>query len=251
MGLLERIQAANARFPVDEAEKYAVLTTCGELLAEYRACPAPPHDLTYAVIRMLRHQRKYPEALELMRRRRPALPGKDREVAFYELELHYLSGDRAGGDRLLAGFEGTGSMRPSWKRSIAKLRHRFEADAAWRELARLERALGHREVSLTAADLAHFRKVLPGPNQALEVFSFVRDRLDRLDALQPSGRPHDLSAVSKYHCARLIACSGFGWSGSGAVASFLSQHAEVSMPFGMAELGYLQGRADREGFFAF
>lgn len=249
--LLERVLACNAQFPVNEDGKYVLLSACEQQLAAYRLADGPDDALTYAVIRMLRHMRRHPEALALMQQRRPHLPEKAREVEFYELELHYLCGDRAGGDRLLQRFETGGKLRPSWKRSIERLRGRFENAAAWQELARLERALGALETTLEPRHLALLRTALPAANQALEVFCFLRDRLALLARLGPGPQQADLAAFDAYHRARLIACAGFGWSGSGAVAAFLSQHAQVGMPFGMAELGYLQGRGDREGFFAF
>ncbi|QJW84518.1 hypothetical protein HK414_14830 [Ramlibacter terrae] len=146
--LLERVQACNARFPVTEDGKYALLSDCEQQWEAYRGEAQPDHALTYAVIRMLRHMRRHPEALALMQQRRPRLADKEREVAFYELELHYLCGDQAGGDRLLMDFEAGGKLRPSWKRSIERLRARFENAAAWQELARLERALGSLETTL-------------------------------------------------------------------------------------------------------
>ena len=247
--LLDRVLANHKLFPVRESEKYNVHLASCRLLAEYERIAQPSDELTYAVIRMLRYLKRQREAMELMQRRRPHIPDKSREIDFYEVELHYHGGDRAAGDRLLEKFlSASPKLRPSWKKSLEKIQRRYRLADAWSDLARLESGLSDlvQEVELDA-HLALLRNILASGNEAVQVILFIRDRLAALRAMAAPRERVDLGVFAKYHKARLICASGFGWSGSGAAAAFLSQHASVSTPFGMSELGYIQGRSGRDG----
>jgi len=250
--LLARVLANNASFPVRESEKFNVHSASDRLLAEYEALEAPSDELTYAVIRMLRYLKRHRAAMLLMQRRRPRIAAKDREIDFYELELHYHGGERAEGDRLLAQFLATGrKMRPSWKKSIEKIQRRHALEDVWAELALVENAFA--ELALDVDLGVHvplLAKILPEGNEALQVMLFVRDRLTALRTL-PSAGACNPGAFSGFHGASLVFACGFGWSGSGAVSAFLSQHKGVATPFGLSELGYLQGRSGREGILSF
>lgn len=250
--LLERVLATNTLFPVRESEKYNVHSGALRLLQEYQQLAQPPDELSYAVIRMLRYLKRHRAAMELMQHRRPRVAAKAREIDFYELELHYHGGERAEGDRLLAQFLASGrKMRPSWKRSIEKIHRRHALEDVWAELGVLENALAGLALDVDlGVHVQLLANILTEGNEALQVMLFVRDRLAALRAL-PSVGAHDPRAFAAFHRSRLIFACGFGWSGSGSVSAFLSQHKDVATPFGLSELGYLQGRSHREGILPF
>ena len=252
MTLLERVLANNARFPVDEAAKFRAHTESDALLAEYATVESPPDELTYAVIRLLRYLKRHRAALELMQRRRPHIPAKAREIDFYEMELHYHGGERAQGDLLLETLQAGGArLRPSWTRAIEKIRRNLALEDTWAELARVEGRIADLAIDIDlGVHLPLLQAVMPEPNRALEVLLFVRQRMAVLRGLSPATVPREPS-LPGYHVATLLFACGFGWSGSGAVAGFLSQRRQVTLPFGSSELGYLQGRFGREGFLAF
>lgn len=252
MTLLERVLANNARFPVDEAQKFRVHTESDALLAEYATLETPPDELTYAVIRLLRYLKRNRAALELMQQRRPHIAARAREIDFYEMELHYHGGERAQGDRLLHRLQSGGAkLRPSWTRAIEKIQRKLALEDTWAELARVEERLADLDIDVDlTVHLPLLQAVLPEPNRALEVLLFVRQRIAVLRDLSPAIVARGPGLPGHQAATLLFAC-GFGWSGSGAVAGFLSQHRQVTLPFGSSELGYLQGRFGREGFMAF
>ncbi|QJW84519.1 hypothetical protein HK414_14835 [Ramlibacter terrae] len=93
--------------------------------------------------------------------------------------------------------------------------------------------------------------MLTAPNQALEVHGFLRDRLALLAKLGPGApraRPLRVRPVppGTAHRLRRLRLVGLGRRGGLPVAARAGQPAP-----GFAELGYLQGRGDRAGFFAF
>lgn len=252
MSLLERVLEINTCFPVKESEKFSVTTAADKLLQEYRDEPDPSHELTYAVIRLYRYLKQYKAAFALMVNRRPVIKEKAREIDFYETELHFLCGERSHAEQLLAKLEAGGKLRPSWKRSLDKIRARFDSEGVWDELAELEQGIARLQFNANLEEhLEILKGVLPAPNDAMEVLLFVRDRIDALNAIAPGTAQADPALFDKYHVGHLIFTCGFSWSGSGAVSCFLSQHKAVTQPFGMSELGYIQGRSGRKGIFPF
>ncbi|MGV3572000.1 MAG: hypothetical protein ACO1PB_15495 [Ramlibacter sp.] len=252
MPLLSQVLELNARFPAPESERFALTTAADTALAAYAGEPEPTPELTFAVILLLRSLKRYDEALALMQQRRPVLAERAREIDFYEMELHFLAGRAADGERLLGLFEGAGPMRPSWRRSLATIRDRGSAEAAGAELAALEEAIAELRAGVDAqAHMPLLETVTRDRTEAIAALRFVQDRLDLLQALDAPAAAADLAVFDKHHVGRLLFTCGFSWSGSGAVSGFLSQHKSVTMPFGMSELGYLQGRAGRKGVCAF
>jgi len=251
MSLLERVLEINTCFPVKESQKFSVTTAADKLLLEYRDEPEPSHELTYAVIRLYRYLKRYRAAFDLIVERRPQIEEKAREIDFYEMELHFLCGERAHAEELLKKLEAGGKLRPSWKRSIDKIRGRFETEGVWDELAELERGIASFALDVDLEKQVPVLKgALPADNDALEVLLFVRDRMATLRTIV-AGAQADQALFDKYHAGRLIFTCGFSWSGSGAVSCFLAQHKAIAQPFGMSELGYIQGRSGRKGIFPF
>lgn len=250
--LIDRVLAVIARFPVKEAQKYSVRAAAEQVLADYRAEAKPSHELTYAVLRMLRVLKRYPAALELMAQRRPFIEGKAAEIDFLEIELHLRARQREAGEALLTKFLEAGHvLRPRWKRALAKIARKYDALGVRSALEELQQALCELRADVDVdVHLPLLKPAMPAPNQALEVLMFIDGRIRALRRIVPGG-PVDLGAFEKYHCAKLIFTCGFSWSGSGAVSCFLAQHKQVTLPFGSSEMAYLQGRDGRKGIFPF
>ena len=250
--LVDRVLAVIARFPVKEAQKYSVRAAAEQVLADYRAEAEPSHELTYAVLRMLRILKRYPAALELMAQRRPAIEGKAAEIDFFEIELHLRARRREAGEALLKKFLDAGNtLRPGWKRSLAKIARKYDSLAVRSDLEDMQQALCELRADVDLdVHLPLLKAAMPAPNQALEVLLFIHGRISALRRLAP-GAPVDLSVFDKYHRAKLVFTCGFSWSGSGAVSCFLAQHKQVTLPFGTSEMAYLQGRDGRKGLFPF
>ncbi|QJW84512.1 hypothetical protein HK414_14800 [Ramlibacter terrae] len=235
-----------------ESEKFTVTSAAEKLLAEYQQEPEPSPELTYAVIRLYRYLKKPAKAFELMVQRRPVIESLAREIDFYEMELHFACGRREVAEELLEKLVAGGKLRPSWKRSIDKIKQRFESEGVWDELEELEQGLATFQYDVNLGEhLERLSTILRGDNEALEVLLFVQDRLRALRAVEAAAPQADLAPFDKYHVGHLIFSCGFSWSGSGAVSCFPAQHRAVSQPFGMSELGYVQGRSGRKGIFPF
>lgn len=249
--LLERVRAVNDRFPGPEALKFSVRTAAEQVLAEYAAMPEPPGVLSLAVVKLLRHMRKYPEALAVLQARKESPAALHRQFLFLEMVLTFACGNEAQAMDMLSKLESSGKLRPSWKRSIAKMRSRFGRADARKGIKELERGMQTLEcVPDVDTHLPLMKGRYRNGNTALELLVFVRDRMRLLHDITDPTDLTGLSLFDKYHRAKLVFTCGFSWSGSGAVSCFLRQHKEVFLPFGMSELGYVQGKAGREGLFA-
>ncbi|QJW84516.1 hypothetical protein HK414_14820 [Ramlibacter terrae] len=252
LSLLAEIAALNARFPAPESEKFALTTAAEAALAAYRDEAEPPPELTFAAILLLRFLKRFDEALALMQQRRPVIAARAREVDFYAMELHFLAGRHADGEALLRAFEGSGPMRPSWRRALEAIRAKGSAAAAAAPLAALETAVAElRPTPDPATQVPLLETVLGDRSEAIAAWQFIQDRVALLQAPDTPAAAADLAVFDKYHAGRLLFTCGFSWSGSGAVSAFLSQHKNVALPFGLSELGYLRGRSRRKGVFAF
>lgn len=249
--LAERFAQAMSLFPARESGKFVARSTAARVLAEYRALPQPDDDLTLAAVKLLRKMRKHGEALRLLQNRRPAPPGKERAVMFLEMELLFFRGRREEALALLERIEASGKLRPSWRRSVAKIRGKAEASDGRRELLAAERAAANFEGRFGPELLELVRPLYPHGNTALQMLGFLHERLERLQAIDAPSGAFDPAVWDKYHVAQLVFACGFSWSGSGAVAAYLAQHRAIERPFGMSELGWLQGKGERPGFFAF
>ncbi|MGV3572003.1 MAG: hypothetical protein ACO1PB_15510 [Ramlibacter sp.] len=122
--LTAQAEAIRARFPVPRTEKPAVRAEAEALAQACESLQQPPPELALGVVKLLRKAGSHPLALRLLRQWRPAVAGEERTMLFLEMELSFLTGERATGEALLGQLEAGGKLRPSWERSIARIRQR-------------------------------------------------------------------------------------------------------------------------------
>ncbi|MGV3572002.1 MAG: hypothetical protein ACO1PB_15505 [Ramlibacter sp.] len=249
--LLARVIEVRGLFPHPEARKFAVRKAAAQVLAEFEALENPPPELAMAVTKLLRRMRKPARALAILERHGPA-PGKEREFEFLRMALLISCGRTAEGLQLLPALERE-KLRPSWKRHVAKIRKKHSDPQSGSGLKEMERETQRLAcVPAVGTHLPVLKARFAAGNHALELLAFVQGRTGLLASITAPADGADLSVFDKYHVASLVFTCGFNWSGSGAVTCYLRQHKDVALPFGMSEIGPLQGKGrSNKGFFVF